>query len=95
MIVTFGGDQVVAWPVTLIVAAGAWAPATLAVNRPVQMAMANTITADVIRRMSLSPIPLLPAKDAAFGVLACQLLAGARTNYRDRSPAVNVSGAAV
>ena len=70
--VTLGGDHVIAFPVTLIVAAGVWAPATLAVNRPVQRVTANTITADAIRRMKLSPIPLLPPKDASRGVLTTQ-----------------------
>ena len=56
--VTFGGDHVVAVPVTLTVAAGAWAPATLAVNRTVKSAAATATTANAIRRMKLSPIPL-------------------------------------
>ena len=60
--VTVGGDHVVSVPVTEIVAAGACAPATLAVNRPVNSAVATASTANAIRRMKLSPVfPCLPA----------------------------------
>ena len=65
--VTVSGDHVVAVPVTLIVAAGACAPATLAANRHQQTVLTAASSANVVRRIELPLYPLLPAQDASPG----------------------------
>ncbi|HWM08731.1 MAG TPA: hypothetical protein VNO82_05290 [Solirubrobacteraceae bacterium] len=68
MTVTVEGVHVVACPVTLIVASGAWAPATLAVDKTANSAATTASTANAIRRMKNSPIPLFLSERRLPGV---------------------------
>ena len=56
-----GWNRWVGESIASIVADGAWADATLAVNRQVQTAATVASSANVVRRMNLSSIPRLPA----------------------------------